>query len=169
MEKEEIKDEKIEVKDESSEEQQLEEVEAEDNPYVCPKLYHEPKWWIYNPKPSKLQRTVSPYVIQDLRDEEVAARSLGVKWQYRGPIGPRYEGDKWRGQAFRATGNGGKGRWGNSGGENRDWYRGYYIAKGKGKAAVEDYLYWNPKPQKKPKEGKGKGSSKSSSSASMHY
>ena len=104
---------------------------------------YKPKWFENKPKPSKAKRRryVSPQELVDLRDEEVASRLFKVPWQKRGPPEPFHEGYRWRGQRFRPTGGPeGKGRWGNSGGQHRNWYLGYYRAKGKGKAAVKKYL-----------------------------
>ena len=43
-------------------------------------------------------------------------------------------------EAARTGKNGGEIRHGNSGGSNRQYYRGYYSAKGRGKAALAEYL-----------------------------
>ena len=50
-----------------------------------------------------------------------------VRWQERGPPGPSDGGpERWCGQVFRSTGNGGQGRWGNRGGRNREYYARLY-------------------------------------------
>ena len=51
------------------------------------------------------------------------------------PPPPRRLGEPWReGRA------GGRQRWGSSGGSNREYYRGYYLAKGRGRDALEAYM-----------------------------
>jgi hypothetical protein len=48
----------------------------------------------------------------------------------------------------------GKERFGDSGGSNREWYRGYYVAKGKGKNAADAFCARFGPP---PGRGAGKG------------
>jgi hypothetical protein len=51
----------------------------------------------------------------------------------------------------------GRERFGDSGGSNRQWYRGYYVAKGKGKAFADAYCErFGPPPGKSGGKGKGK-------------
>jgi hypothetical protein len=50
---------------------------------------------------------------------------------------------------WRAGINGGRQRFGSSGGTHREWYKGYYQAKGKGKAAVQAYVEWMGEPPSK--------------------
>ena len=50
-------------------------------------------------------------------------------------------GERWRdGRA------GGRERWGNSGGSNRAYYKGYYRAKGQGRGALDEYIQVNGPP-----------------------
>ena len=89
------------------------------------------------------KRCVSEDELLDLRGEQAAAESLGLAWKERGP--PPDYCKTWRGQKFRPGSN----RWGNSGGRHKEWYTGYYRAKGKGKAALQEFLASNPKPTAK--------------------
>jgi len=74
---------------------------------------------------------ISEEDLQELRHEELLARSHHISWQDRGPPGPNQGGpETWRGQRFRE----GTGKWANRGGQWREYYRGYYsamAAKGK--------------------------------------
>jgi len=130
---------------------------------------YRPKWSSYRPKPSSksLARKVDPATVMALRGEESAARALKMRWQDRGPpvVVP---GQKWRGQKYRPTGNGGKGRFGNAGGSNRKWYAGFYAAKGKGKDAIARYIaMYGPGPKLSDKgDGSSKGRSKGGRSSS---
>ena len=89
------------------------------------------------------KRCVSEVELADLRGEQAAAESLGLTWKERGP--PSEYCETWRGQKFRPGSN----RWGNSGGRHKEWRTGYYRAKGKGKAALQEFLASNPKPTAK--------------------
>lgn len=72
--------------------------------------------------------SVTESQLADYRAEEAVAREFQIPWQQRGP--PGHSGT-WRSQVYREGGQ----RWGNRGGASRDWYRAYYVAKGKGKSA----------------------------------
>jgi hypothetical protein len=69
--------------------------------------------------------------------ETMAARTLAVRWQNRGPA-PSETTGLWRGQVYREGKNGGQQRWGNRGGKKRDAYADYYRAVRSG--ASEDEL-----------------------------
>jgi len=93
---------------------------------------------------------VTPAMLQslDMRAEDEAARAGGVRWQDRGPPGPDAlpEGQTtWRGQRWRAGGQGGQARWGNCGGRNKEWWTAFYAAKHAGK--MKAFLEANPKPK----------------------
>jgi len=85
------------------------------------------------------QVTMDEYI--ELRAEQDMATELGIRWQNRGPPGPADGGPQtWRGQAFRPLAN----KWGNRGGQHREYYRALYSSKGvgatgkvKGKGKVE--------------------------------
>ena len=65
----------------------------------------------------------------DMQAEAAAADEMGVPWQMRGPPGdPADPHARWRGQRYRPE----SGKWANRGGENREYYRGYYkgVAEG---------------------------------------
>ena len=58
-----------------------------------------------------------------LKSEEEAAREAGLRWQERGPPGPKDGGPShWRGQEWRSGANGGAKRWGNRGGRWKEYY-----------------------------------------------
>jgi len=84
----------------------------------------------------------------DMRAENEAAKAAKVRWQDRGPPGPDAlpEGQtKWRGQRWRAGGQGGQARWGNCGGRHKEWWTAFYAAKHAGK--MKAFLEANPKPK----------------------
>ena len=65
----------------------------------------------------------------DMQAEAAAAQEMEVPWQMRGPPGdPADPHARWRGQRYRPE----SGKWANRGGENREYYRGYYkgVAEG---------------------------------------
>ena len=81
-----------------------------------------------------------------LREETEVAIEMGIPWQMRGPAREHHEG-RWRNQVYRES----SGRWGNRGGQGRQWHQLYYSVKGqKGAAAASDYA--------DEQTGKGKGS-----------
>jgi hypothetical protein len=181
-EKEEVQKEELEVKEEESDagnpylddEGHFSEVspnsedgdeKADQGAWKDPGDRYVPKWFVNKPKPSKAKKRGGQKTCDEiamLRDEEVAARALHVPWQKRGPAQPSYEGECWRGQRCRTGKGGGTVRWGNSGGEHRQWYSGYYRAKGKGKEAVKRYLerFGEPPSKKAGKSGGSSGSNK---------
>ena len=71
----------------------------------------------------------TPEQIADLRAESEVARSMGLSWAQRGPVGPDEGGPlTWRGQQFRVN----SGVWANRGGKSRT----YFAAKfGRGRFA----------------------------------
>ena len=87
-----------------------------------------------------------PHVASKQDEQEVGQRwasgwNVGAAAAASSTHGP-YQGDdtsheheRWR----RGMG-GGRARWGNSGGSNREYYSGYYRAKGVGRAAVAEYI-----------------------------
>ena len=84
----------------------------------------------------------------ELREENEAAKAVGVKWQHRGPPPDPdvpLEEQRWRGLRFRP----GSGKWMNRGGANKEWHTAHYVAKKQGKAAVEAFLKANPHPSMK--------------------
>lgn len=86
-------------------------------------------------KPKQLKET---WWLGDVGDGE---ENPYARWQDRGPAGPDAGGPStWRGQRFRSGAMGGYQRWGNSGGANRDYYKAYYRAKGKGKEALKKFV-----------------------------
>ena len=61
--------------------------------------------------------------------------------------------------------NGGKQRWGGSGGSNKEYYKALYRAKGQGKEAMAEFIRVHGKPPSRsagtdPGKGKGKGKNK---------
>ena len=70
--------------------------------------------------PAKIEkRGYTSESIHDLRTESLAAHFSNTPWQRRGPK-PTEEGQTWRSQRWRPTGGpNGAGRWGNSGGKNK--------------------------------------------------
>ena len=87
----------------------------------------------------------TPQSIKELRLETLVATYADIPWQTRGPK-PTEHGQTWRGQRWRPTGYNGAGRWGNSGGKNKQWWAGYYRAKRRGPDAERRYCEAFPKP-----------------------
>ena len=86
--------------------------------------------------------------LSNLRSESAIACEMQLKWQQRGPPST-VAGETWRGQKFRQTGGeNGLGRWGNSGGQNKEFWRRYYQAKGKGKSCLAEFKKNNAFPTK---------------------
>ena len=56
------------------------------------------------------------------------------------PGGQRAKGHGRTTERFRAGVNGGRERFGDSGGQNRNYYRAYYTAKGQGEMALQRFL-----------------------------
>ena len=104
-------------------------------------------WRLPLEPPWKIEKKgYTPRDIEDLRNESLAAHVANIPWQQRGPR-PSSQSETWRGQRWRATGGpDGKGRWGNNGGRNREWWTGYYKAKRRGRSAEQRYLMAHPKP-----------------------
>ena len=76
-----------------------------------------------------LNPNVSHEMWLDMQAEAAVAQEMGVPWQMRGPPGdPADPHARWRGQRYRPE----TGKWANRGGENREYYRGYYkgVAEG---------------------------------------
>ena len=76
-----------------------------------------------------LNPNVSHEMWLDMQAEAAVSQEMGVPWQMRGPPGdPADPHARWRGQRYRPE----SGKWANRGGENRDYYRGYYkgVAEG---------------------------------------
>jgi hypothetical protein len=66
-------------------------------------------------------------------EETDLAKSLNIPWRLRGPPGPTAEGERFRGQRWRANTE----RWANRGGHRRDWFKCYYTALSKGSSKRE--------------------------------
>ena len=103
------------------------------------------------------KRPYSQQELLDLQAERAEAERRGLRWQERGPPGPKAGGPKtWRGQQYRE----GSGKWANRGGKWKDFYSKKYGPGG---------WAWKCEPGDKGK-GKGKGKSqgkgKSSDAAS---
>ena len=96
------------------------------------------------PSQRRHRREVSEEELLDLRAEQKAAEEMGLRWQDRGPPPDLVQGDTWRGQRYRP----GTGKWANRGGENKQWYSGFYAAKKAGPEAVAAYLAAHPHPKK---------------------
>ena len=87
---------------------------------------------------NKRKRVVSTEELIELQAERWAAETVGVKWQDRGPPGPDRGGaSEWRGQQWRAGTNGGKQRFANRGGANKEYYTELYKAKAAGPANLD--------------------------------
>jgi hypothetical protein len=66
----------------------------------------------------------SPEMLAYYAAERKAAEEAGLRWQDRGPPGPKDGGpETWRGQNYRPN----SGRWSNRGGGNRDWYQHFHF------------------------------------------
>ena len=92
--------------------------------------------------------TYTPCEVLDLQCENKVAVDLGLKWRERGPPGPEYDGQTWRGQQWRESSK----RWANRGGELHKWYDGFYKAKHQGRDVLQKWPEENPKPAKKKPE-----------------
>ena len=76
-----------------------------------------------------LNPEVSHEMWLDMQAEAAVSQEMGVPWQMRGPPADLADPSaRWRGQRYRPE----TGKWANRGGENRDYYRGYYkgVAEG---------------------------------------
>ncbi len=108
--------------------------------------------------PTECSHDLSAEELAILKEEQALSALCGMEWQERGPL-PQHDGPPghWRGQAYRAGWNGGKPRYGNRGGRNKELYKELArqgrvgIVKGKGKDKDQAI---------------GKGSSKGASSSS---
>ena len=92
-------------------------------------------------------RFVSEAEYHDLRMERDAAIETNTKWRHRG-VNPDLNpgaATSFRGQKWRP----GSQRFANSGGSDRAWHKGYYLAKKKGgDAAAQEYIKRHGPPQK---------------------
>jgi len=71
-------------------------------------------------------RDVPAEEIRELKAEGAVAKSLGLKWEQRGPPGPSDGGPAtWRGQRYRPN----TGQWANNGGRNKEFYTWFYSFK----------------------------------------
>ena len=76
-------------------------------------------WCLPLERPWKIEKPGhTPQSIKELRLETLVATYADIPWQTRGPK-PTEHGQTWRGQRWRPTGYNGAGRWGNSGGKNK--------------------------------------------------
>ena len=75
-----------------------------------------------------LNPNVTEEMWHDMQAEGAVSQEMGVPWQMRGPPPPDDPHARWRGQRYRPE----TGKWANRGGENREYYRGYYkgVAEG---------------------------------------
>jgi hypothetical protein len=91
-------------------------------------------------------RRVSEAEYRDLRMEREAGIDTNTKWRHRGVNPDQNPGAPmtFRGQRWRP----GSQRFANSGGTDRAWHKGYYIAKKRGEAAAQEYIRRHGPPPK---------------------
>ena len=84
-------------------------------------LNHEQHPWRVRPTAKKRSRDLHYMEVRRLRTEQGLAYHTGQRWDERGPV-PNQATPFWRGQKLRQGACGGKVRYANRGGKNRELY-----------------------------------------------